>query len=556
MNITGIQDELLRIEHPRLPPDHDPDIERYFYLRSTNRDADAIIIYRARLVPRYPNNEFRTWLLRAYRSHDPAFPALLAKGREMLALRLLERIKAVIQFIAEKAESLNEKDVYSTIKTAEGILRILPPDRYEAMSAMERYQRYAAALDLRERSVAKANELVQAYLTDNLSVVKEERQRRSEAEHYAREQERQRLIRADYDTYLSQKEKTAGQSGRKDERRSVSRPAARKAPLIDLSSIVFSQQDLARIEIPPLRRVEDQTLAYCVKYWNMIYDSAFERILFLYSRKYGKKNYDVFMTIRRGRTAKRRDDEILSSIVSLLITGYYYSIKGDAYLLRSWNAVKEIVEKQAAQTRPGASRPARPSRKAVPAFRPAAPQTMPVKIVPAVPVDAATAKTAYPVEIEPTAAPQIPPVNTAPVSQTSPGKTPSTEPAQSVPQPKPAQAVPVPREEEANSSARQPAVKGSVSDRLKELSGRSYDVYQDRFFAKSRGAIRKVIGKKKGLFVNLPEEAENLVFGFLRGHYSDPFMNWEDSAERRRLLAMGFDLPSIIPVIDECYKTL
>jgi len=98
--------------------------------------------------------------------------------------------------------------------------------------------------------------------------------------------------------------------------------------------------------------------------------------------------------------------------------------------------------------------------------------------------------------------------------------------------------------------------KGSVSDRLRELSGRSYDVYEDRFLTKARSSIRKILGTGKGLFFNLPEEAEDLVFNFLRDHYSDPYMDWENSGDRRNLLTMGFDLPTLQPIIDECYRTL
>jgi hypothetical protein len=100
------------------------------------------------------------------------------------------------------------------------------------------------------------------------------------------------------------------------------------------------------------------------------------------------------------------------------------------------------------------------------------------------------------------------------------------------------------------------AAKGSVQDRLRELSGRSYDVYEDRFLSKARSSIRKVLGTGKGLFFNLPEEAEDMVYNFLRDHYSDPYMDWEASADRKNLLTMGFDLPSINPVIDECYRSL
>jgi hypothetical protein len=139
------------------------------------------------------------------------------------------------------------------------------------------------------------------------------------------------------------------------------------------------------------------------------------------------------------------------------------------------------------------------------------------------------------------------------------------QPARSVQPAKPAQPLfaplvpasppPRPRKQKVFSTSLEKA-RGSVSDRLKELSGRSYDVYEDRFLARTRNAIRRVLGAGKGLFFNLPEEAEDLVFGFLRDNYSNPYMNWEDSAERKNLLSMGFDLPSIVPVIDECYRNL
>jgi hypothetical protein len=95
-----------------------------------------------------------------------------------------------------------------------------------------------------------------------------------------------------------------------------------------------------------------------------------------------------------------------------------------------------------------------------------------------------------------------------------------------------------------------------VSDRLKELSGRSYDVYQDRFFAKARLAIRRVLGRGRGIFFTVPEQAEGLVFKFLRDHYADPYMNWAESVERTTLRTLGFDLESLQTIIDECYKML
>ncbi|MDR2663105.1 MAG: hypothetical protein LBC31_08930 [Treponema sp.] len=764
MDITEIQDELLRLEYPNLLPDHDPDIERYYYLRSIGQARDAMTIYQNRLKIRYPDDNFRTWLLRSYRSHDPAFRGLLAKGYRLLAVRSLERVKNIILYIAERAESYNEKDVYSTIKTAEEILQFLPSERYEAVAGMERFLRYASVLDLKVPSIAKAVELVRAYLTDSLAVVEEERKRRSEALSRMEEAERQRLVQADWDSYYYQKKYGV------------------HAPLIDLSAVVFSQADLNRIEVPPFPRIEDQILGYCVKYWNLVDDPAFERILFLYSRKYGKKNYEVFMSIRRGRQAKHRDDEILASIMSVLVTGYYYSIQGDIYLQRNWNTIKHILTNQgppkalpappsssapeaspkaiaaaagaranvktrakaaaqqtgvkrtkdaaqqqralqqkargkAAGERPlrePASRlvprakpktapriappPAKPkSRPAVAVAKPAAraaeqapakPPKVPYKLQPArepkttivapqalqkppaprpglkpaVPVRAAAPRPAAPKKtpkperfsagplpapagrpipappprpaaVVPPPRPAQPPKPAAAASPPRPAPAPkpaaaaspprpapapkpaaaspprpaplpkpaaaaspprpaqppkpaaAASPPRPAPPPKPAAASSLPSKPLASAPPVQPGgyrpapyvsassppnrpksrvfttrtlekAKGSVSDRLKQLSGRSYDVYEDRFLSKARTVIRKVLGTGRGLFFNLPEEAEDLIYNFLRDHYSDPYMDWEDSAERRNLASMGFELPSLNPVIDECYKLL
>ena len=678
MDVTEIQDELLRLEYPNLLPDHDPDIERYYYLRSIGNSREALVIYQNRLIIRYPDNDFRMWLLRSYRSHDPAFRSLLAKGYRMLGARSLERVKRIILFIAERAESYNEKDVYSTIKAAEDILQFLSPERYEAMAGMERFLRYAGTLNLKVNSIARATELIRAYMTDTLSVVEEERRRRSETHRQMEEMERQRLVKADWDNYHFQKKYGVN------------------ASFVDLSAVIFSPEDIARIEIPYFNRVEDQILGYCIKYWNVSEDPAFERILFLYSRKYGKKNYDVYMTIRRGQQSKQRDDEILASIMSLLVTGYYYSIQGDLYVQRNWNVIKRTLANQEQQkalpafakggtgqikqieakppakqvkakpkqptvkqskiipksrsttttttttkivpqpvtfvrpvsvvARPATSvvrsaekkpapvkpvnvpnklKPAQQTRTTIVAtpppkpappkpmslrpappkpaptkpmsLRPAPPKPAPPRPVPVRPaVSAQPIKPAYqPVAAKPTAlrpvasaiavpaAPKPPPIQPTVVR---PAVLRPAAPAIAVPAvPKPPVRHAVAKSATFLSAAAKSRVvtnktlgkaKGSVSDRLKELSGRSYDVYEDRFLAKARVSIRRVLGTGKGLFFTLPEEAEDLVYNFLRDHYSDPYMDWEDSVDRKNLLTMGFDLPSINPVIDACYRIL
>jgi hypothetical protein len=540
MDIPEIQDELLRLEYPFLLPDHDPDIERYYQLRATGRSQDAMSLYQARLKPRYPDDEFRIWLMRCYRSKDPAYKSLLSKAYRALGERSLERIKRIIRYIAEKADSYNKKDVYSTIKAAEDILIMLPSDRYEAVAGIERFLRYAQVLHFYEKSLSRAADLVRSYLTESLSVVQEEMRRRENTRLEAMEQERRRLVMADWKEYLWQK-KHGG-------------------PMIDLSAVTFSPADLARIELPRvLTRVEDQTLAYCVKYWNLINDAAFERILFLYSRKYGTKNYDVFLAIRRGIQNKNRDDEILASVMSALVTGYYYSIQGDIYLQRNWTILKASIQQHIIT----------PAPLALPAPKPAAQpggegaqqkgsrrrakkrqekdrKALSRKGFPRKKAKAAAAQNGPPKggpELEPQAGKKaLPPeAGMGPVKEKKSGKV-SGRSRKGY--------------RRARGASRLRPAGGSVADRLKELSGRSYDLYQDRFLAKTRLAIRKALSAGRGRFFTPPEKAEDLIYNFLRDHYADPYMNWEESAERTALRDLGFELESLIPIIDECYKTL
>jgi hypothetical protein len=222
-------------------------------------------------------------------------------------------------------------------------------------------------------------------------------------------------------------------------------------------------------------------------------------VLFLYSRKYGVRNYDVFMAIRDGRRRGRRDEEILATVLGLLSPGYYYSIRGDAYLQQNWIRLKAKLEPIIQEAK---KRPPRRKRLTKPAAGPVA-------------RGAAAAAAAARSE----------------------------------------EAQPVVRFESETKVSR-----GSVSDRLRRLSGKSYDVFRDRFFAVSRPAIRAVLGRaktgKKAIFAAVSQDSENLVFGFLKDHYADPYMDWESSEERRELEAGGYELPTIDPVIEECYRRI
>jgi hypothetical protein len=460
-------------------------------------------------------------LLHSYRRRDPLYPRLLAVGYRRLAGRALERVRRLIGYISAKIAGCDTRNVYSTIKTIEDILRFFPREQYEAISGMDRMYRYAQVLNFQVKPMEQAAEMVRSYLSRSLPVLETERRRRQQAQ-----------IR---------KEK----------------PPA----LIDFSAVVFSREDLERIEIPPhLSRFEDQTLAYCAKYWNLVNDVSFEQILFLYSRKYRTKNHTVYMAIRQGRGAGRRDEEILSSVMSLLVTGYYYSIQGDRELQRRWQEIRFGMDRAVTAAKNAAS------------ARPAPVKSAPVKPEPAgpVPVKSAPAKPAP-------AGPEPPPEPEAPAREAPIGPAPARPPARkAVPAEKkrpagkaalpaagpapPAKPVPAvvqrPAAEQRPAAPAVPPAEGSVSDRLRKLSGRSYDLYQDRFLAQARPAIRKILGLGRGLFFTLPEKVEDLVYYYLRDHYADPYMNWAESAEFRQLMEQGFRLPSLDPVIDECFRRI
>ncbi|MDR0400830.1 MAG: hypothetical protein LBH51_07790 [Treponema sp.] len=555
MELMEIREELFRQEFPQLLADSDPDIERYYYLRNIGQGRTALNIYQFRLKPRYPDDALRMVLLRSYRNRDPLYPKILAVGYRRLADQALGRVCQTIDYVKARIASCDTKDVYSTIKTIEDILRIFPREQYEAVSGIDRMCRYSQVLNRHVKAMEQAAEMVRSYLSQSLPVVEKERKRR-------REEQFRRV---------------------KDH----------SAAAVDFSLAVFSPEDLGRIEISPaFSRVEDQTLAYCMKYWNLVDDDAFEQILSLYSRKYQKKNHAVYAIIRQGRRANRRDEEILTSVMSLLVKGYYYSIQGDQYLQQNWRKIKLALERAV----PAAKTPARARPGKTPPETAAAANNAPAPMTPvpakAGPPAASSARTAPP---KPAAgergrAAKAAAPSTAAAGDDSPARTappkpaagereravkaaaPSTaaagddSPAWTAP-PKPAAGergraakVVVPSMATAGGRPRIPPAAlpegGSVSDRLRKLSGRSYDLYQDRFLAHARPAIRKILGSGRGLFFTLPEKVEDLVYAYLRDHYADPYMNWAESEERRQLVEQGFHLPSLNPVIDECFKRI
>jgi len=566
MGSSGLEKELFQIEYPYLTETGDPDIERYYELRSLGRDQDALILYRTKLVPRYPEEAFRMELLRAYRTHSPDYPRLLQRAYEKIGERLIDKVKTLIEYIAQKARSYDPTDVYSTIKTAEAILALLPKERYEAILSMERLLRYAERLRFHVTAIQKAEALIRAYLTESLQVVEEERSRRQAALRHQQEEARRRLVEQDKAELArlrsQQRELSEPIRGKKTGPEKTAAP--RRTVVLDLSRVHFSPYDLARIQIPPtLTRVEDKTLAYCFKYWNLVNDAAFERVLFLYSRKYGTKHYEVFSIIQRGRRTGKRDDEILAAVMGALISGYYYSIRGDIYLQQQWAILKKKLEGK------GVESPSVGQKEMAP--HPAVPRRPPLS---SRRVGSSAGSRGRPASVQGEVAPR-----TTGAPEASRNASTSLHGKDSIQSPRARVAVlsksipsqrktgspstrRVPKKQEAVSMSPVPPGAGgtmsggSVSDRLKRLSGKAYDVYGDLFFMQVRPAIRQVLSKGKGLFFTVPESVEDAIYEFLKENYHNPFMNWEESDTRGALRQEGFDVPSLDPIIEACYRRM
>ena len=105
----------------------------------------------------------------------------------------------------------------------------------------------------------------------------------------------------------------------------------------------FSRDDLAEIRIDSrLKRKAHQVLAFCRLYWLKINDPDFERKIFLYSKKYNTKHYDIFRTIKEGRLRALPDDVLLLEVFNHLSRGYEYNISEDLYMRKAWQRIKPV----------------------------------------------------------------------------------------------------------------------------------------------------------------------------------------------------------------------
>jgi hypothetical protein len=101
---------------------------------------------------------------------------------------------------------------------------------------------------------------------------------------------------------------------------------------------------------------------------------------------------------------------------------------------------------------------------------------------------------------------------------------------------------------------------GSISERIRKLSGKAYDVYKQLFLTRVREDIhRNLLANRTRafrLFDDSANEAEDLIYAFMSAHYADPYMDWEGSEERRKVEALGYAVPSLDPIIEAWFRRL
>ncbi len=473
-----MQQRILKEEYPNLSLDSDSDVERYFELRTNGRQQEALDLYNGRLKRKYPDDNQRALLMSYYRSRDSRFREMLGESLVSLADRIIARTTYIIKLLTRDIESVNMRDAYSVIKLAEGLLSVISPDRYVAIAFTEKYVRYAKSLNIRHAQMEKTAELIRQYVTDTIESVEDLKKER--------EARRKQQVRRQYQHKNQQ-------------------------PNFDLSQIVFNQSDIARILIPQtITRTEDIVIAYCLKYWNLATDAAFDKTVFLYSRKYKTRHNEIFQAIKNGRIHGWKDEEILNAVLANVVSGYYYNISGDLYLQKAWARAKAGLLPPGTQVQVALPPPAAPTATAVSKRKKAIHKQKKQTVKPVTP-------------FKPQKSVKIETHRSKPVLPQAPVMTPN-----------------------------------SIADIIKKMTGKTYTVYKELFFRSVRPSIRNTLAvsvvKKATLFDGRQNAAEELVYTFLFEHYNDPYQKWKDSPEQVQLLEFGYRLPEIEPIIERWIK--
>ncbi len=593
---TDRRRELIRHVFPELRYGGDPDIERYFEYRRGGRLGDALAVYNGPLRRRYPDDTKRVLLLRLFREGDPRWLALQDELILELGEKLARLARANIDVLVAPLVGIPQGNAYRALGAVEALLRLIPGEDEEATAFLARYMSFSAILAHRVPEMDKARRLVDEYLAMSRADTPSEYDfiARSAALEARRRESAAREARGRSQAPVVERYDFIARSEALEEKRK--KEAEAKSRFFDLSKIKFSAQDKARLEIPPsLTRREDKVLAYCWKYWDLVKDPGFERLCFLYSKKYGTIHNAIFRAIKLGRTRGSTDDEILTAVSTILSTSYSYSVSGDLYMQANWRRLKARAEAEriavleaaadrvearsrggqgsnAAEKRLAVLRAAAPPPQAPrPSSRPQVSRVETLRsTMPATPSrteellaarEKARAEREASVERRVLAAPTAsadenrltsrpgPAPEPHAAGLRAPTKPPASSSARLAPPPKPAAVI-----EEL------PPRGGSVSDRIRKLSGKAYDVYRQLFLEGVRADIHRTLlasrTKKSRLFDDSANAAEDIIFAFLASHYADPYMDWEASAEKAKVEGLGFALPSLDPIIEAWYRRI
>ncbi|MGO8695333.1 MAG: hypothetical protein ACLQMF_16850 [Rectinemataceae bacterium] len=593
--------ELIRRVFPDLRYGGDPDIERYFELRRDRRLVDALAVYNGRLRVRYPDDSTRVVLLRLYREKDARYASYQESLILDLADKLALRIAANIDLLVAPLEKADLSNAFAALKAVESVLTRFGGDSEVALEQLARYEEFSRILEHRSTLSRRALELVREYdaVARADSPADYDFIARSEAIERRRRSTQGSGERSSTAPAREERYDFMALSREHDESRQTRERSRTK--YFDPARIRFSAEDRERVEIPAsLRRREDKVLVFCAKYWNRMRDPSFDRLAFLYSRKYGTNHYEIFRTIKLGRQRGSSDDEILSAVSGILTTSYDYSVSGDLYMQVMWRRLRSRMEAREIEHRLAAPGPESRVRAArAPDYAVRGTSAGAESIVAKREARGCEPVTANIRMSEPIPAPSQPPVRkNIPIPSTEPerratfgkidpesriaaavtaraaagaGDTAAISPGMIAPPERgiaslarakkasgsrllvrpPSGPEPVPRIESRG---------GSISDRIRSLSGKAYDVYREIFLERVRSDIHHHLlanqTRSHGIFDTAANEAEDQIFGFMAAHYDDPFMDWEHSAGRDAVESFGFSVPSLDPIIEACFKRL
>ena len=557
MEITELEKQVLKQEYPQVSLSDDLDIERYFELRKTGHLNEALLLYNGKLKRKYPDDSMRYELMSSYRLRSHRFQELLTANLISLAQKTIMQIKQVIGFITERTANLDTNDVYNVIQECEKIVSAVSSDRFASISFTEKYARYADIIGFKQAAMKKSAELIRLYVTDTLSSVK--------------------AYRDEQDEILSRQKRE--------------RAAYRPPTTLDFSKIIFTKEQVDSIIISPdIKRVEDQVIAYTLKYWPVYADGGFENIVLLYSRKYRTNNFNIFQAVKIGRFRSWRDEEILQAVLLNLVNGYYYSISGDLYLQREWARVKVSIEpvKKKEELIDKTSDAEAVLEKKVNQKKEKKTTDKKTEKVDLIKAEKVRRKKSTDTKTESLQKDAVFEIKKAKTEESNLENT--LQNKKSLPEKKndklkkpELEKNKLKKEELKNDSVKEENLvelqkeeskseayferpklemnpSGSISEMIKTMRGDKYQIHKGLFFEGIRPSIRKVLEKsavqKISMFGNEQNDAENYIYDFFDQNYDNPYQNWGISEQRVQVLKLGFDIKTVEPIIADWIKGL